>query len=279
MNSSATILFVDDEPFVLDAIRRIFAHENCQLLCASSGSEALEYLERSVVQVVVSDFRMPGMSGGELMGIVTQRWPDVVRIILSGFADLPSVIASINDGQIYKFVSKPWNNEELKTIVRAAVEKHRQQTELRALAEAALSQNESLMSANADNMNSISQRNIYLEEQNEQLVIYWQLFMKMSIPAFFFREEKCREMNESALCFLEHEWQDHSITENHPFINQLAKIISQPETAQAQNIQVKLTTGEKERTLNLEKISLGKSTPAQYAMFLLRERNNAATDS
>lgn len=123
MSEKAKILCVDDEPNVLRALGRLFLDEDFVLLTATSGEEGLKLLqENDPVQLVVSDYRMPGMNGVDFLKIVCERWPDTMRIVLSGYADTAAVVAAINEGKIYKFIPKPWNDDELKVTIANAVE-------------------------------------------------------------------------------------------------------------------------------------------------------------
>jgi type II secretory ATPase GspE/PulE/Tfp pilus assembly ATPase PilB-like protein/FixJ family two-component response regulator len=118
------ILFVDDEPHVLKAMRRIFRRENYVIQTASSGPEALKLLEEATVQVVVSDHRMPGMSGADLLRKIKSLWPETIRIMLTGHADVLAVMGAINEGAVYKFITKPWNDEDLRVTVGLALEQY-----------------------------------------------------------------------------------------------------------------------------------------------------------
>jgi response regulator RpfG family c-di-GMP phosphodiesterase len=118
----ARILFVDDEPNVLRAIERLFLDEEYEILTAPSGDEGLRVLERAPpVPVVVSDYRMPGMNGVSFLREVYRRWPDTVRIVLSGYADTAAVVAAVDEGRISRFIPKPWDDHELKTAVASAL--------------------------------------------------------------------------------------------------------------------------------------------------------------
>lgn len=121
MKDQATVLFVDDEENILQAVRRALMDDGYAIRTATSAGEALSLLEKDPVEVVVSDHRMPGMTGIEFLGKVSRKWPDTVRIILSGQADMGAVIAAINDGGIYKFLLKPWNDDELRVTIANAV--------------------------------------------------------------------------------------------------------------------------------------------------------------
>lgn len=120
-----SILFVDDEPNLLSSIRRQLGRE-FHVLTATGGAEALELLARTpAIAVVVSDMRMPGMSGVDLMQAVRERHTRVVRMMLSGQADLDSTIAAVNDGHIFRFVTKPATAELLRKNLHAALEQYR----------------------------------------------------------------------------------------------------------------------------------------------------------
>jgi type II secretory ATPase GspE/PulE/Tfp pilus assembly ATPase PilB-like protein/FixJ family two-component response regulator/RNA polymerase subunit RPABC4/transcription elongation factor Spt4 len=116
------ILFVDDEPNVLKSMVRIFRQENYGLLTANSGQEALSIMDQEQVQVVISDHRMPGMNGTDLLREIKKRYPATIRIMLTGYADVDAVMGAVNDGAVYKFITKPWNDEDLRLTVSLALE-------------------------------------------------------------------------------------------------------------------------------------------------------------
>jgi two-component system response regulator HupR/HoxA len=112
---------VDDEPNTLALISQLFRHE-LPVLTASNGDEALAALERAHVGVLLADQRMPGMSGTELLNRVSSRYPEVIRILLTAYADMETLTEAINEGKVYRYVAKPWDNRELTMIIRAAME-------------------------------------------------------------------------------------------------------------------------------------------------------------
>lgn len=124
MEESIKILCVDDEKNVLRALERLFMDEEYEILTATNGEEALTLLgeQQPGIQLVISDYRMPGMDGVDFLKQVNERWPATIRIVLSGFADTASVVGAINEGQIYKFIPKPWNDDELKVTIAKALE-------------------------------------------------------------------------------------------------------------------------------------------------------------
>ncbi|MCC6071989.1 EAL domain-containing protein [Massilia sp. GCM10020059] len=109
-----TLLLVDDEPNILSALRRLIRSSGYKVLTASSGIEGLEVLAQNEVDVIVSDQRMPGMTGVDFLRNVKQLYPDTVRIVLSGFTELQSVTDAVNEGAIYKFLTKPWDDVQLR---------------------------------------------------------------------------------------------------------------------------------------------------------------------
>jgi diguanylate cyclase (GGDEF)-like protein/PAS domain S-box-containing protein len=121
-----TVLIVDEEPGNLATLRRLLQREGYRVLTASGGQEGLDLLALNKVRVVVSDQRMPGMSGTQFMSIVRELYPDTIRIILSGFPDLAAVTESVNQGELFKFMTKPWDDGELIRNIRDAFRLHRQ---------------------------------------------------------------------------------------------------------------------------------------------------------
>jgi diguanylate cyclase (GGDEF)-like protein len=119
-----TILLLDDDPHVLSALRRVFRNENYQILQTTSALEAFELLAMHRVQVVISDQRMPTMSGTTFLSKVKELYPDTIRIILSGYTELASVIDAINRGAVYRFFTKPWDDQPLRDQIREAFEHH-----------------------------------------------------------------------------------------------------------------------------------------------------------
>ena len=123
-NPKLKILVVDDEPDNLDLLYRTF-HRDYKVLRAESGPAALEILAKEgEVAVIISDQRMPKMSGTEFLSLTAAQYPDVIRIILTGYTDVEDLVEAINAGKVFKYVTKPWDAEELKTLVTQAVETH-----------------------------------------------------------------------------------------------------------------------------------------------------------
>ncbi|HET7401010.1 MAG TPA: response regulator [Usitatibacter sp.] len=114
------VLFVDDEERIVGGLRALFRHEY-NVFTSDNGAEALELVKKHAIQVVVSDQRMPGMTGVALLRQVKEQAPHAVRILLTGYTDLAALVGSINEGEIFRFVRKPWDNDELRRTLAEAV--------------------------------------------------------------------------------------------------------------------------------------------------------------
>ena len=119
-----TLLFVDDEENVLNALRRVFIEENYIILTAINGAEAISILEREQIHLVISDYMMPGMNGVDLLYRIKQRWPETIRIMLTGHADVQAIMGAVSNGAVYKFITKPWNDEDLRLTVSLAIQQY-----------------------------------------------------------------------------------------------------------------------------------------------------------
>ena len=125
MEEQRCILFVDDDEKILKSLQRGFLDEPYETYCATSGKEALKILERREIHVLVTDMRMPEMSGVELLRIVKEKYPHIVRLVLSGYTQVGTLLTAINQGEIFKFITKPWKlEEEFKSIVKEALERY-----------------------------------------------------------------------------------------------------------------------------------------------------------
>lgn len=157
------ILCVDDERNVLRALERIFLDDDYEIVLAGSGDEGMQVMEESgPFQVVISDYRMPAMNGVEFLKAVYERWPETVRIVLSGYADAGSIVAAINEGHIYRFIPKPWNDDELRVTIQNCLERYFLQKKNRELLD-------QLAAANQALEEKVRQRTEQLELRNRAL--------------------------------------------------------------------------------------------------------------
>lgn len=122
-NGRGNLLVIDDEEEILKALYRQF-RRSYQVYTANSAAEGLRIMTETPIQVIISDQRMPGMNGAEFFGKVKTEYPDAMRLLLTGYADIQAMIAAINDGNIYRYIVKPWDPVELDTVVREAFERY-----------------------------------------------------------------------------------------------------------------------------------------------------------
>lgn len=120
MNES--VLFVDDEAKILQALARTMRPEGYEILTANSGEEALNLMNAKPVTVIVSDMRMPAMDGATLLKNVREEHPNTMRIVLTGYSDVEATVRAVNQGALFGYLSKPWDNQQLKQLVKTAVE-------------------------------------------------------------------------------------------------------------------------------------------------------------
>lgn len=142
------VLCIDDEPNVLKSLRRLLRRENFELHTADSAEAALDLLDDLAPAVIVSDQRMPGMQGTEFLEIAREKLPESIRIVLSGFADAATILEAINRGHIYRFLTKPWDDDRLREAIVDAVRRHDLDRENRRLAARVEAQNVRLRELN-----------------------------------------------------------------------------------------------------------------------------------
>jgi len=150
LQSQQTVLFVDDEPNILSALKRLFRPQGYQIFTAESGAAGLEIISQNKIDLVISDMRMPEMNGAQFLEKVRIASPDSIRILLTGFADISSTVDAINKGQIYRYISKPWEDNDITTSVRHALEQKQLALEKIRLEALTKKQNEELKDLNAN---------------------------------------------------------------------------------------------------------------------------------
>ncbi len=164
-----TVLFVDDEINILKAIQRLLRNEPLQVLTASRAHEALDLLSQHACQVVVTDQRMPEMSGVDLLSSVRERHPDIVRMMLTGYTEMTIAVDAINRGEIFRLITKPWNDEELKATIRQACDHHDLKQEIRRLNQVTREQNFKLQDMNRNLEGKVRERTKQLAEKHQEL--------------------------------------------------------------------------------------------------------------
>lgn len=179
--AQGSLLIIDDEQNIIHAIKRLLRKEAYEINTAMSGEEALAFLSNHQVDVIISDHRMPGMSGIEFLERAKGLCPLSVRIILSGYADLKTVTEAINRGYIYKFILKPWDDEELKTAIREALNVARLQIENYKLTEELKTKNERLQWLNNNLEDEVEKRTQELKMRNMVLERFHYIIHQMPI--------------------------------------------------------------------------------------------------
>jgi response regulator RpfG family c-di-GMP phosphodiesterase len=153
-----TILCVDDEPNILSSLRRLFRGKGYEVHTATSGALGLELMAQQPIDLVISDMRMPEMDGARFLAQVRERWPNTVRLLLTGYSDVQSIQDAINCGEIYRYITKPWDDNDILLTVRHALERHGLELEKQRLEALTLKQNEELKALNAGLEQKVEER-------------------------------------------------------------------------------------------------------------------------
>lgn len=164
-----TILCVDDETGILSALRRLFRAKGFHVQVAESGHAGLALMEAQAFDLVISDMRMPEMDGVVFLEQVRLRWPDSMRLLLTGFADITSIMGAINKGEIYRYIAKPWDDNEILLTVRGALQHRALELEQKRLQALVQQQNEELKALNASLEVRVQARTQELRQANERL--------------------------------------------------------------------------------------------------------------
>lgn len=164
-----SILLVDDEASILRSLQRLLADEEYQIYTADGGEKGLEILKNNPIDLVISDQKMPQMCGSEFLEKVCQHYPETMRILLTGYSDMDAIISAINDGNIYQYVAKPWNNDNLKILIKKALDQYDLIRENKRLQEITQSQNEKLKENNELLEDRVCQRTQELDSLYQEL--------------------------------------------------------------------------------------------------------------
>lgn len=164
-----TVLCVDDEPNILAALKRTLRGGGFGVVTAGGGEQALEILGKLPVDIVVSDMRMPGLDGSQLLEQVRERWPQVIRILLTGHADQDSTVAAINRGRIFRYLSKPWDERDLLAALHEGSERLALEREKQRLEALTRAQNDELRALNGDLEARVAARTRELSEAHARL--------------------------------------------------------------------------------------------------------------
>ncbi|MBC8414390.1 MAG: response regulator [Nitrospira sp.] len=164
------ILFVDDEKNILSSLKRLFMYKEYIINLANSGEEGLEILKNNPhIGIVVSDQRMPYMSGVDFLEKVRELAPDTLRILLTGYADIEAVADAINRGGAYRYIAKPWKDEEMVQVIAEAVKRHSLVKENKNLQIIVARQNQELKKWNAELEIDVQQQSMEIQNKNDKL--------------------------------------------------------------------------------------------------------------
>lgn len=164
-----SVLFVDDEQNILASLKRLFRNADFEVFTAQSGADGLDILVKHSIDVVVSDMRMPEMDGAQFLKMVSSKWPDTIRMLLTGFADLKSTVDAINDSNIYRYISKPWEDNDIKLTIQHALERKFLEKEHARLEVLTRKQNQELADLNASLENKVKARTSEIEQMMDML--------------------------------------------------------------------------------------------------------------
>jgi YesN/AraC family two-component response regulator len=177
-----TILCVDDEENILNSLKRLLRKEAYRVLTATTGAEGLKLLEENDVHLVLSDQRMPQMTGTEFLSVVRERHPDTIRVVLTGYTEVDVITESINKGHVYKFFLKPWNDQSLRLEIKQALEQYDLIQANRTLNQRVLQQNEELKKINENLEALVQERTKELEIQNQALELSQAVLEDLPMP-------------------------------------------------------------------------------------------------
>lgn len=190
MERERTILLVDDEENILRSLKRVFRRDGYTIITANSGAEGLEQLKEHEVGVILSDQRMPHMNGTEFLKEAKVIRPDSVRIVLSGYTDLESITEAINEGSIYKFLTKPWEDELLRKNIREAFEAYELKLVNDSLNEQVQMANHELEAVNKKLKEAAEEKEKLIEIRTSALEMTRQVFERIPVGLLFLDKEQ-----------------------------------------------------------------------------------------
>jgi response regulator RpfG family c-di-GMP phosphodiesterase len=164
------VLCVDDEPHILSALRRLFRTQGYEVLTATSAADGLALMAQQPVDVVISDMRMPGMDGVQFLERARAMRPEALRLLLTGHADVDQVMGAVNRGEIYRYITKPWDDSDIVLVLRHAFERRALEQEKRRLEALTLRQNEQLRELNQDLEARVAARTAELKQAHDELL-------------------------------------------------------------------------------------------------------------
>lgn len=184
-----TLLIVDDEESVASSLRRLFRKDNYQIITANSGAQGLQRLAECEVDVIISDQRMPEMTGVEFLRRAKELYPDTIRMVLSGYTELKSITDAINEGAIYKFLTKPWDDKRVRAHVQEAFhQKEMADENLRLDREVQLA-NEELAKVNGKLQSLLAAQRVRIDREETSLLLAREILENMPVPVIGFDQD------------------------------------------------------------------------------------------
>lgn len=165
------LLFVDDEENILSSMKRIFRGSEYELFYANSGFEGLEILKKNQISMIISDMKMPKMSGIEFLEASREYAPDAVKVILSAYSDIDDIMKAVNKGHIQNYLTKPWENERLKIVIQNGIESFQRIDKIKQLAKELSDKNDELKDINTNLEMIVQRRSKELFERNRILTL------------------------------------------------------------------------------------------------------------
>jgi response regulator RpfG family c-di-GMP phosphodiesterase len=194
-----TVLFVDDEENVLRSLNRLFFDAPIRVLTANSGIDGVEIIKNEEIAVIISDQRMPVMSGVQFLEKARELSPLSIRILLTGYADIGAVMDAINKGGAYRYITKPWNDSELMMVIQDAVDKYSLLKENQYLWKLTKKQNEELKRWSTELEYDVQQQTIDLTRQNEELRIL-NVKLENNLKSFITSFSNLIELRDKTVC-------------------------------------------------------------------------------
>ncbi len=198
------LLLVDDEANILSALRRLLRSDGYRILTAGNGPDGLALLSANPVDVILSDQRMPGMTGVEFLSLAKTGYPDTIRMVLSGYTELQSVTDAVNEGAIYKFLTKPWDDDKLRGHIREAFERKELAEENRRLMREVQAVNQALVVANRQLEQSLLEKQQQMALNDHMLAIVREVLQQVAIPVLAIDDtDMIAFVNEAAIRLLQ----------------------------------------------------------------------------
>ncbi|WP_144395144.1 response regulator [Pleionea sediminis] len=194
-----TILLVDDEENIIKSLKRLLRRDGYKILTANSGQEGLEILKNNDVAVILSDQRMPHMSGTEFLKEAKEICPNSIRIVLSGYSELESITSAINEGAIYKFLTKPWDDHLLREHIRKAFEYFELEKSNHDLSEKLQNANKELQQQNKKLESLLEEREVLISSRTKMLQSIHEIIEALPIPVLAVETNGCISLHNQAL--------------------------------------------------------------------------------